>query len=66
MQANPAEKANVAQCATILEEMLLAVENSKTDGFSLVDNEAKNKQQNFAFDANRMRRSVDSIEDVDE
>ena len=42
MQANPGEKANMEECATILEEMLLAVENNRTDDFSLVENEEKN------------------------
>lgn len=56
--------------------MLLAVENNRTDDFSLVENEEKN-QQVGTFDSgsnhksgfrglNRLRKSVDSIEDIDE
>ena len=47
MQAkSPEEKTNVAQCATILEEMLLAVENGdKIEDFSLVENQKKYDEQ---------------------
>lgn len=38
-QADPAEKANVTECAEILEEMLQAVDGNNTQGFSLVENE---------------------------
>ena len=39
MRADPAEKANLTECAEILEEMLQAVEGNSTEGFSLVENE---------------------------
>ena len=38
-QADPAERANVTECAEILEEMLQAVDGNNTQGFSLVGNE---------------------------
>ena len=38
-RADPAERANVTECAEILEEMLQAVDGSNTQGFSLVENE---------------------------
>ena len=37
MQAESSEKERVGECASILEEILLAVEHDKTAGFSLME-----------------------------